>query len=123
MVPQFVAEAVSFKATDESGYDWPGLDEVRAVFSDLNPRLMDLVTAKYENVDRGDVEKFGPDERCIAPRPKCDQASPSFCTSKSRFGSWMILRFPLRGLARRPVMQTVRAFTIFYVTESAPGTI
>ena len=72
MVPQFVAEAVSFKAIDESGFDRPGSDEVRAVFSDLNPRLMDLVTAKYENVDRGDVEKFGPDERCIAPRPKCD---------------------------------------------------
>jgi hypothetical protein len=72
MVPQFVAEAVRFKAIDESGYDWPGSDEVRAVFSDLNPNLVDLVTKKFEDVDAGETFKFGPDERCIAPRPKCD---------------------------------------------------
>lgn len=72
MVPQFVAEAVGFKAIDESGYDWPGSDEVYAVFSDLNPTLFDLVTSTFNNVDTGDIETFGPDERCIAPRPKCD---------------------------------------------------
>ena len=72
MVPQFVAEAVSFKAIDESGYDSPGADEVRAVFSDLNPKLIDLVTEKYNGVDTGETRSFGPNERCIAPRPKCD---------------------------------------------------
>jgi hypothetical protein len=72
MVPQFVAEAVSFKAIDESGADWAGSDEVRAVFSDLNPNLFDLLTSKYEDVDTGETRSFGPDERCIAPRPKCD---------------------------------------------------
>jgi hypothetical protein len=72
MVPQFVAEAVSFKAIDESGFDWAGSDEVRAVFSDLNPKLLDLVTKKFENIDTGVTSSFGPDERCIAPRPNCD---------------------------------------------------
>jgi hypothetical protein len=72
MVPQFVAEAVGFKAIDESGYDWPGSDEVYAVFSDLNPNLSDLVTSTYDDVDTGETQSFGPDERCIAQRPKCD---------------------------------------------------
>src|SRR5262245_3762860 len=54
MVPQFVAQAVRFKAIDEEGYDWPGSDEVRAVFSDLNPNLLDLVTKKFEDVDAGE---------------------------------------------------------------------
>jgi hypothetical protein len=71
MVPQFVAEAVLFKAIDETGYDWPGSDEVYAVFSDLNPTLDDLVTAEYGDVDAGETRNFGPNERCIAPRPTC----------------------------------------------------
>jgi hypothetical protein len=73
MVPQFVAEAVGFKAIDETGYDWPySSDEVYAVFSDLNPTLFDLLTATYEDVDTGESQTFGPNERCIAPRPSCD---------------------------------------------------
>jgi hypothetical protein len=72
MIPQFVAEAVSFKAIDESGYDWAGSDEVYAVFSDLNSKLMDLVTSQHGDVDAGETRTFGTDERCIAPRPKCD---------------------------------------------------
>ena len=72
MVPQFVAEAVRFKAIDESGYDWPGSDEVYAVFSDLNPNLLDLITTTYEDVDTGDTRSFGPQQRCIAPRPQCN---------------------------------------------------
>jgi hypothetical protein len=72
MIPQFVAEAVNFKANDESGYDWPGSDEVYAVFSDLNPNLSDLVTSEESNVDTGETRTFGTTERCIAPRPRCD---------------------------------------------------
>jgi hypothetical protein len=72
MVPQFVAEAVRFKAIDESGYDWAGSDEVYAVFSDLNPTLVDLLTKTFEDVNTGETRDFGPDERCIAPRPNCD---------------------------------------------------
>ena len=55
MIPQFVAEALSFKAIDELGYDWRGSDEVYAVFSDLNPNLSDLVTSTFGDVDTGDT--------------------------------------------------------------------
>ena len=72
MIPQFVAEAVSFKAIDESGYDWAGSDEVYAVFSNLNPNFDDLVTSTQDDIDTGETRTFGTDERCIAPRPKCD---------------------------------------------------
>jgi len=73
IIPQFVAEAVSFEAVDESGSDEPLSDEVYAVFSDLNPNLNDLVTQTFDDVDTGESNDFGPQERCIAPRPKCDQ--------------------------------------------------
>jgi hypothetical protein len=68
-----VAEAVSYRANDESGYDWPGSDEVYAVFSDLNPNLSDLVTSVQGDVDTGETRTFGATERCIAPRPRCDR--------------------------------------------------
>lgn len=70
LIPQFTAEAVSFRAIDESGWDW-GSDEVYAVFSDGTPD--DLITSTYGDVDTGETRSFGPQERCIAPRPKCDR--------------------------------------------------
>lgn len=72
MVPQFVVEAVNFKAIDESGYDRFGSDEVYAVFSDLNPTLIDAITKTYGDVDTGETRAFRSNERCIAPRPRCD---------------------------------------------------
>jgi hypothetical protein len=72
MVPHFMAEAVRFRAIDESGYDWAGSDEIYAVFSDLNPNVNDLVTQVFDDVDTGETRDFGPQERCIAPRPTCD---------------------------------------------------
>jgi hypothetical protein len=78
MVPQFVAEAVRFKAIDESGYDSWGSDQVYAVFSDLNPTLGDLLTRVYEYVDTGETRDFGRDERCIAPRPRCAHGVSEF---------------------------------------------
>lgn len=71
IVPQFVAEAVRFKAIDETGYDWPGSDEVYVVFSDLNPTLQDVVTDTFEDVDAGETRDFAREDRCIAPRPTC----------------------------------------------------
>lgn len=78
MAPQFVAEAVTLRANDESGYDWPGSDEVYAVFSDLNPNLLDLVTSVQGDLDTGETRTFGTTERCIAPRPRCDHGVSSF---------------------------------------------
>ena len=71
LVPQFTAEAVSFRAIDESGWDAAGSDEVYAFFSDGSPN--DLITATYEDVDTGETRTFGPQERCITPRPACDR--------------------------------------------------
>jgi hypothetical protein len=98
MVPQFVAEAVSFKAIDESGYDWLGSDEVRAVFSDLNPILLDLVTSKHDDVDTGETRSFPPDQRCVAPRPKCDHGVSEILHFKVSFWeaddpSWPFTQF------------------------------
>ena len=36
-LPQFVVEAVSFRAVDETGVDWPGSDEVHWVFAGWDP--------------------------------------------------------------------------------------
>jgi hypothetical protein len=45
---------------------------VYAVFSDLNPKLSDLVTSTYGDVDTGETRTFGTDDRCIAPQSNCD---------------------------------------------------
>jgi hypothetical protein len=70
LIPQFTAEAASFRAIDESGWDRAGSDEVYAVFSDGTPD--DLVTSTYGDVDTGETRTFGPQERCIMPRSRCD---------------------------------------------------
>jgi len=70
LIPQFTAEAVSFRAIDESGADWAGSDEVYAVFSDGTPD--DLITSTYGDVDTGETRTFSPQQRCITPRSKCD---------------------------------------------------
>jgi hypothetical protein len=70
--PQFVAQAVSFKAVDETGLDWPGSDEVQLVFADFNP-VQERVSVLFGNVDTGDVETFAADDNCIARQPSCDR--------------------------------------------------
>jgi hypothetical protein len=71
LTPQFAAEAVSFRAIDESGYDWPGSDEIYAVFADyLHPYVG--TTETYRDVDTGDIGTFPPHVRCITPREACD---------------------------------------------------
>lgn len=70
LTPQFTAEAVSFRAIDESGWDRPGSDEAYAVFSDGSPN--NLITSTYDDVDPGETRTLGPQERCITPRSKCD---------------------------------------------------
>ena len=68
--PQFVAQAVSFKALDETGLDWPGSDEVYAVFADFSP-VSERVSATFGDVDAGEIKKFSASDRCIAPLPAC----------------------------------------------------
>jgi hypothetical protein len=98
MVPQFVAETVRFKAIDETGYDALGSDEVYAIISDLNPTLNDLATSEYGDVDAGETRNFGRDERCIAPRPRCDHGVSEILHFKVSFWErdeppWPFLEF------------------------------
>jgi hypothetical protein len=121
LIPQFVAEAMSFKAIDESGVDWAGSDEVYAVFSDLNPNLRDPFTSTYGDVDTGETRTFGPDERCIAPRSKCDHGVSEILHFEVAF--WEEDGDSDSFFPPCFVIQTVQAPTNSYVSENAAGMI
>ena len=70
--PQFVVHAVSFKAVDETGWDWPGSDEVHWAFADWDP-FDSRATTVYGNVDTGETKTFRAVDRCIAPQPDCSR--------------------------------------------------
>lgn len=73
-VPQFVVEAVSFRAVDETGVDWPGSDEVHWVFAGWDP-FDERATTVYGDVDSGDKRNFRAVDRCIAPQPDCSRGA------------------------------------------------
>lgn len=83
--PQFVVQALWFKANDETGWYWTGSDEVYAVFSDMDPTHSDRITSTYGNVDEGDTENFRPADQCMAPQPNCDVGISSL---NVRFSFW-----------------------------------
>ncbi len=70
-VPQFVATAVAFRASDETGWDKWGADEVKAVFANFNPIQQNL-TVTYGNVDSGETKNFAASDRCIALQTNCE---------------------------------------------------
>lgn len=76
VTPQFVATAVRFKALNETGPDWPGSDEVYAVFAVFNPNI-DRPTSTYGNIDTGDTQTISGSEACIAPQPGCGRGVPN----------------------------------------------
>ena len=82
--PRFAAEAVRFKAIDQTGYTNVGSDEVHAVFVDFNP-LQERATSEYGSVDAGETKNFRAADRCIAPQPDCSVGSSS-SISGSRCG-------------------------------------
>lgn len=69
-LPQFVAHAISLKALDETGPDWPGSDEVYAVFADFTP-VSERMSDTFGDVDAGEIKKFSAADQCIAPLPNC----------------------------------------------------
>ncbi|MBA3669807.1 MAG: hypothetical protein H0W71_07065 [Sphingomonas sp.] len=73
-VPQFVVQAISFTALDETGWDWTGSDEVHAVFVDINSGHED-VTPIYDDVNAGETRSFSDGGACIAPQPGCSTGS------------------------------------------------
>jgi hypothetical protein len=70
LTPQFVAEAVSFHAIDESGYDWAASDEIYAVFADYS-QPNSRVSETFKNVDTGDTRNFAQHDRCMTPQGAC----------------------------------------------------
>lgn len=71
-VPQFVATAVKFRASDETGWDKWGADEVKAVFANFNP-LQQNLTSTRQDVDSGETKNFAAAEQCIALQTKCER--------------------------------------------------
>ncbi|MEO7654621.1 MAG: hypothetical protein ABIS23_02920 [Sphingomicrobium sp.] len=71
-LPQFVVHAVSFKAIDETGWDWTGSDEVHAVFADFSP-IDERPTSEYDHVNAGETIAFIADDQCISPLPDCSR--------------------------------------------------
>ena len=69
-LPQFMVQAVSFKALDETGWDWTGSDEVHAVFADFNP-IDERSTSEYDHVNAGETIAFIAADQCISPLPDC----------------------------------------------------
>ena len=63
-VPSFKVEAVGFKALDETGYDWPGADEIRVGF--VTP-FEDITSREFGSVDAGKSRTFNADESCVVP--------------------------------------------------------
>lgn len=70
--PQFIATAVSFKASDETGWDRWGADEVKAVFANFNPIQQNL-TSTRQDVDSGETKNFAAADRCIALQTTCER--------------------------------------------------
>lgn len=64
---RYKIEAMRFKARDETGFDWPGSDEVMVETSDAKGWT---VSNKIGNIDSGDTHDFDPAKSCIvAVRP------------------------------------------------------
>jgi hypothetical protein len=62
--PRFFVEALSFHAHNETGFDFPGADEVVAVFDTPQYRL---ITDYYEDVDTGETKFFRSQHNCVLP--------------------------------------------------------
>ena len=83
--PQFVVQALWFKANDETGWYWTGSDEVYAIFSDMDPTHTDRTTSEYDDVDEGDTINFKATDSCMAPQPNCDRGMADL---NVRFSFW-----------------------------------
>jgi hypothetical protein len=83
--PQFVVQALWFKANDETGWYWTGSDEVYAIFSDMDPTHTDRTTSEYDDVDEGDTVNFKATDSCMAPQPNCDRGMADL---NVRFSFW-----------------------------------
>lgn len=63
-VPSYKAEALRFKCLDETGFDWPGSDEIRV---GITTAKEDIRSREFGDVDTNEHRSFGPEESCILP--------------------------------------------------------
>jgi hypothetical protein len=59
---RYKVEALRFKARDESGFDWPGSDEVMVTTDDAEGWT---VSNEIDDIDSGDTHAFDPGVSCI----------------------------------------------------------
>lgn len=59
---RYKVEAMSFKARDETGIDWPGSDEVMVATYDAEGSA---ISKDIEDIDSGDTHRFDPAKSCI----------------------------------------------------------
>ena len=59
---RYKIEAIRFKARDETGFDWPGSDEVMVQTNDAKGWT---VSNEIGNIDSGDTHNFDPAKSCI----------------------------------------------------------
>jgi len=79
--PRFIVEAISFRAADETHYEWMGSD---SIFAEFWSGGRTMVTRTVEDVDSGNTEQFLSTQNCIYPaidpdrrqngRWQCDRA-------------------------------------------------
>jgi len=74
--PQFAATAVSFKALQETHWNWTGSDEVFGIFYDFMGIGINKTPA-FGDVDAGETRNFSAPSSCISVQPACDRGPSS----------------------------------------------
>jgi hypothetical protein len=62
--PRFQVRLVSFHANNETGPDWPGSDEIFAVYETNGYHA---ATSTYGDIDTGDTQRINPRNNCVYP--------------------------------------------------------
>jgi hypothetical protein len=65
--PRFSVHAWRIIANNETGWDSAGSDEIYAVYRDLSGSGLIVFTAKFGDVDTGEIKNFGSANKCITP--------------------------------------------------------
>ena len=94
--PRYAVSVVSFRALDESGYDWSGSDEVFGIFA--STRGHPTATSVHGDVDSGDLVDFTALERCLAPQRIISGQVPAGGTLVAPDDTW---ECDSRGVPRR----------------------
>lgn len=73
--PRFVAHALRVKALDETGWDWPGSDEVWLERWDFDRKQ--IGPNYFSDFDTGESKSLPADKRCVSAQPQCTSGTSS----------------------------------------------